>query len=131
MGVVVRGGNTCLTRGVEPALESHQKSLDPYVGMRDRLQPERATDGLRRRSIRITRSAGCNGQGIAGCEGKGCRQTRCLRREVCEMQIANNALGIDRCFAGEPHTGKLGRGVRRGRVGKAHPPGWPLAGPLP
>ena len=34
-------------------------------------------------------------------------------------------------IAGEPHAGKLARGVRRGRVGKAHPPRWPLAGPLP
>ena len=29
---VVRGGNLCLTRGVEPTLENHRKSLGPYTG---------------------------------------------------------------------------------------------------
>ncbi len=99
------------------------------IGMRDRLQPERATNGLRRRSIHITRCAGCNGRGIAGCKGKGCRQTRCFRREVCVMQIAKIVLATKRRFAGEPHAGKLARGVRRGAVGKV--PTGQLAGRLP
>jgi len=47
------------------------------------------------------------------------------------MQIADNVLGIDRWFAGEPCAVKMASTVRRGAVGKAFPLGKQLAGRLP